>query len=198
MNATPSLNSVLIASRRSPDIPETMDHYGWLIGSWELEVIGYDDEQNVIRSTGEAHFAWVLEGCAVQDVFINPGRSERGPDSPSFANWFGTTIRIYDPTIQAWRVNWFNPHDGIRAELIGRRLGEEIVQEGKFPDGTPIRWTFSEIAADSYHWRGERLEADGKTWRLQVEFRARRLTNEAGLRGRVATTAGTRHVPQSS
>ena len=58
---------------------------------------------------------------------------------------------------------------------IGRRRGNEIVQEGHFPDGTPIRWTFSEITPDSCRWRGERLEPDGKTWRLQVEFRARRV-----------------------
>jgi hypothetical protein len=169
-----SMHSALAATERSPEIPEEMDAYGWLIGSWDLEVVGYDDEGNVIRTNGEAHFGWALEGRAVQDVFINPRRSERGPDSAKFANWYGTTIRIYDPSIQGWRVNWFNPHDGIRAELIGRRRGNEIVQEGKFPDGTRIRWTFSEITNDSFLWRGERLEADGKTWRLQVEFRARR------------------------
>jgi hypothetical protein len=174
MNATDSLNEVLMAEHRSHDIPEAMDLYGWLIGSWELELVGYSDDGSVVRTTGEAHFAWVLEGRAVQDVFINPRRSDRGPHSPKFANWFGTTIRIYDPSIRAWRVNWFNPHDGIRAELIGRRQGNEIVQEGKFPDGTLIRWTFGEIATDSCHWRGERLEPDGKTWRLQVEFRAKR------------------------
>jgi hypothetical protein len=170
-----AMHAILAASARSRDIPEAMDIYGWLIGSWELDLVGYDDEGKMIHSTGEAHFAWVLEGRAVQEVFINPRRSERGPDSPKFANWFGTTIRIYDPSIQAWRVNWFNPHDGIRAELIGRRRGDEIVQEGKFPDGTAIRWTFSEITRNSCLWRGERLEPDGKTWRLQVEFRARRM-----------------------
>jgi hypothetical protein len=168
-----ALGPVLVASGRSRDIPETEDAYGWLIGSWDLEVVGYDDEGNVTRSKGEAHFAWVLEGRAVQDVFINPQRSDRGPSSPKFANWFGTTLRIYDPSLRAWRVNWFNPHDGFRAELIGRRRGNEIVQEGTFPDGTKIRWTFSEITDDSCLWRGERLEPDG-TWRLQVEFRARR------------------------
>jgi hypothetical protein len=169
------MHTVLAASARSPDIQEAMDLYGWLIGSWELEVVGYDDTGEVTHTTGEAHFAWVLEGRAVQDVFINPRRSDRGPDSPKFANWFGTTIRIFDPSIQAWRVNWFNPHDGIRAELIGRRRGNQIVQEGTFPDGTPIRWTFSEISEDSFRWRGERLEGDGKTWRLQVEFCASRI-----------------------
>ena len=170
---TDLLSETLVAAGRSPEIPEAMDAFGWLIGSWELDVVAYDDEGNVLHSTGEAYFAWVLEGRAVQDVFINPRRSDRGPSSPKFANWYGTTIRIYDPSIQAWRVNWFNPHDGIRAELIGRRRGKDIVQEGKFPDGTLIRWTYSNITKDSCHWRGERLEADG-TWRLQVEFRATR------------------------
>ena len=168
-----SLIRTLAASNRSPEIPEAMDLYGWLVGSWELDVIGYDDEGNVIHSTGEAHFGWVLEGRAVQDVFINPCRSDRGPTSSRFGNWYGTSIRIYDPSIQAWRVNWFNPHDGIRAELIGRRRGKDIVQEGEFPGGTKIRWTFSDITEDSYRWRGERLEPD-RTWRLQVEFRGTR------------------------
>jgi hypothetical protein len=168
------MHTVLAAEERSPDIPAEMDLYGWLVGSWELEVVGYDDSGNVLHSGGEAHCAWVLEGRAVQDVFINPRRSDRDPRSPAFANWFGTTLRIYDPSIQAWRVNWFNPHDGVRAELIARQRGNEIVQEGHFPDGTQIRWTFSEIMGDSFHWRGERLEPDGKTWRLQVDFRGTR------------------------
>ena len=171
---TDSLTRTLATSGRSPEIPEVMDAYGWLIGSWELDVVGYDDAGNVIHSTGEAHAGWVLEGRAVQDVFINPRRSDRSPTSPKFANWYGTTLRIYDPSIQAWRVNWFNPHDGIRAELIGRRRGKDIVQEGQFPDGTKIRWTYSDITEGSCLWRGERLEADG-TWRLQVEFRAKRM-----------------------
>ena len=172
--ANDTWNTAMAASNRSSDIPESQDAFGWLIGSWELAVVGYDDEENVTRTTGEAHFAWVLEGRAVQDVFINPRRSERGPASPKFANWYGTTLRIFDPSIQAWRVNWFNPHDGIRAELIGRRVGSDIVQEGEFPDGTKIRWTYSDITEDSCRWRGERLEPDG-SWRLQVEFRAKRI-----------------------
>jgi hypothetical protein len=171
------MHTALAASGRSPDIPEAMDLYGWLIGSWDLKVIAYDDTGEVLHTTGEAHCVWVLEGRAVQDVFINPRRSDRGPDSAKFANWYGTTLRIYDSSIQAWRIYWFNPHDGIRSEQIGRRHGNQIVQEGTFPDGTPNRWTFSEITDDSFRWRGERLEPDAKTWRLQVDFRARRIAS---------------------
>jgi hypothetical protein len=166
---------ILGTTDRSPDIRPEDDLYGFLIGRWELDVVAYPDDGDVVKSTGEAYFAWVLEGRAVQDVFVNPERSERTADSPKFGNWYGTTFRYFDPTIRAWRVFWFNPHDGVRAELIGRRRGSEIVQEGHFPDGTQIRWTFSGITPDSCRWRGERLEPDGKTWRLQVEFQAQRI-----------------------
>lgn len=162
--------ALLPSTARSPDLSEDDDAYGWLVGSWDLDVVSFDDEGVTRRTSGEAHAARILEGRAVQDVFVNPRRSDRGPSMAAFANWFGTTLRIYDRAIGAWRIWWFNPHDGVRAELIGRRRGDEIVQEGRFPDGTPIRWTFSEITPDSFRWRGERLETDGKTWRLQVEF----------------------------
>jgi hypothetical protein len=169
-----SFLEILGPTSRSLGIDDEDDLYGFLIGSWELDLVAHDDDGNVTRSTGEANFARVLEGRAIQDVFINPKRSDRTPDSPKFGNWYGTTFRYFDPTIRAWRVFWVNPDDGIRAELIAHRRGNDIVQEGHFPDGTPIRWTFSEITPDSCLWRGERLEPDGKTWRLQVEFRARR------------------------
>jgi hypothetical protein len=165
----------LSPTSRAPDINPEDDLYGFLVGSWELDLVAYSDDDNVTYSTGEAHCARVLDGRAIQDVFINPQRPDRTPHSPKFANWFGTTFRYFDPTIRAWRVFWFNPDDGVRAELVARRRGNEIVQEGHFPDGTPIRWTFSEITPDSCRWRGERLEPDGKTWRLQVEFHARRI-----------------------
>jgi hypothetical protein len=166
----------ILAPTSSPPVTSPEDDlYGFLIGSWELDIVAYPDDGNATYSTGEAHVARVLDGRAVQDVFINPQRSERSPDSPKFGNWYGTTFRYLDPMIRAWRVFWFNPDDGVRAELVGSRRGNEIVQEGHFPDGTPIRWTFSEITPDSCQWRGERLEPDGKTWRLQVEFRARRV-----------------------
>jgi hypothetical protein len=172
---TDNFAQILTQQGRSSDISPEDDLYGFLVGSWQLDVVAYPDDGNVTQSTGEAHFARVLDGRAIQDVFINPARSDRTPDSPQFANWFGTTFRYFDPAIRAWRVFWFNPDDGVRAQLIARRRGNQIVQDGHFPDGTPIRWTFSEITRDSCLWRGERLESDGKTWRLQVEFRARRL-----------------------
>jgi hypothetical protein len=51
---TNSMHSALATAGRSHEIPEALDAYGWLIGSWELELVGYDDEGNVMHTTGEA------------------------------------------------------------------------------------------------------------------------------------------------
>ena len=45
---------------------------------------------------------------------------------------------------------------------------------GVRPDGTVTRWRFTEITADSFHWWGESLAADRKTWNVEGEFLAKR------------------------
>ncbi len=171
-----SLLEVLSSSGRSPEIPESLDVYGWLIGSWELEVCHYKAvDVTARRIKGEAHFAWVLEGRAVQDVWIMPRRSERTTDLDKSNNMYGTTLRVWDPAIQAWHITWINPVTGHREEQIGRWRGKEIVQVGARLDGTPTRWMFTEITPESFHWTGESLLPDGKTWKLEGEFRAKRM-----------------------
>jgi hypothetical protein len=167
--------TLLSASGRSPEIPETADAYGWLVGSWDLEVLHYravDLRAQAIN--GEAHFAWVLEGRAIQDVWIMPSLPDRKQDSDRTNNMYGTTLRIWDPTIQAWRIRWINPVTGHEERQTSRRIGDEIVQIGARVDGTPTRWRFTKITQDSFHWIGEALESDGKTWKIEGEFRAHR------------------------
>jgi hypothetical protein len=168
------LLGVLESAVRSADIPADEDVYGWLVGSWDLDVTVHDDHGNTRQGRGEVHFSWVLEGRAVQDVWISPRRADRGPGRP--LGMYGTTIRVYDPAIHAWRVTWLNPINGARDQLVGRWQGKDIVQEGHAADGTPIRWSFVDIGGDSFRWLGERLRPDGSTWWLQVEFHAQRAT----------------------
>lgn len=167
-------DGILFAAGRSQEIPESDDLYGWLIGSWELDVLHYGSEVPAPNLKGEAHFRWILEGRAVQDVWIMPRLSERGAQLTKTNNTYGTTLRVWDPTLQAWRVTWINPVTGNRNELLGRGIGSDIVQIGALADGTPIRWIFSEITPDSFLWSGETLNADGNSWKLQSQFRARR------------------------
>lgn len=168
--------SLLSSPGRSPEIPEDADAYGRLVGSWELEVLHYKAvDISPQHLKGEAHFGWVLEGRAIQDVWIMPRCSERTGHTDKTNNMYGTTLRSWDPTIHAWRIRWTNPVTGHREDQIGRRIGQDVVQVGARPDGTPTRWRFTEISPDSFQWIGEVLEPDGSTWKLEGEFRARRL-----------------------
>jgi hypothetical protein len=165
----------LAASGRSPEIPDGADAYGWLIGIWELDVRYYRVDVSAQKIKGEARFGWVLEGRAVQDVWIMPQLSRRTAELGRSLNMYGTTLRVWDPSIQAWRITYINPVTGQRDELIGRWSGKDVVQIGTHANGTPIRWIFSEITSDSFRWTGEALEPDGNTWKLEGEFRARRI-----------------------
>lgn len=165
----------LAAAGRSPEIPEAMDLYGWLIGSWELDVRTYWVDVNGRGLKGEAHFGWALDGLAVQDVWVLPRRNEQTGQPEADRSTRGTTLRVWDPALQAWRVTWTNPATGARCDLIGRRSGKDIVQIGALPNGSPVRWIFTEITPDSFRWTGETLQPDGKTWKLEGDFRARRV-----------------------
>jgi hypothetical protein len=170
------------AAGRAPEIPEADDLYGWLIGSWELDVLRYVVDVSGRGIKGEAHFEWVLEGRAVQDVWIMPRREDRGAEIDKTMNMYGTTLRVWDSSIQAWRITWVNPVTGARDELIGRSSEGQVVQVGTHSNGTPIRWSFTEITPDSFHWTGEALETDGKTWKMEGEFRAKKMKQRDNLR----------------
>ena len=169
--------SALAADGRSPEIPEAADVYGWLCGSWDLTVLRYRGIDVSARGlTGEVHAARVLEGRAVQDVWIMPRREDRTAEWDPTLNMYGTTLRSWDGSIQAWRIAWINPVRSHREDQIGGWNGKDIVQNGTRADGTKTRWTFTEIAADSFHWRGEALYPNATTWTLEGEFLAKRRT----------------------
>jgi len=85
--------------------------------------------------------------------------------------------RSYTPRgsgIGAWHVLWSDPLTQFYIRQIGRARGSDIVQEGKNDHGASVRWSFTEIRADSFHWLGERSLDNGATWKLQAEFFAHR------------------------
>jgi hypothetical protein len=167
-------HAALAAPGRATDIDDANDLYGWLIGSWDMDVLHYRVDVRERHLTGEIHFGWALEGRAVQDVWIMPRRADRGARSDDGFDMYGTTLRVWDPSIEAWRVTYINPAKNQRDELIGRKIGRDIVQIGTHANGTPIRWNFTDITDDSFRWTGVALAPDGVTWNLEGEFVARR------------------------
>lgn len=114
------------------------------------------DDGSERRRKGEWHFGWALEGRAIQDVWIVPPRGElRDGDAAANVNSCRTTLRVYDPRIDAWQIQWTDPVTQNFLTMIGRAQGDDIVQLGTRPDGSLARWSFSEITPNSFRWRGE-------------------------------------------
>lgn len=163
----------LLARGPHPSLGEHAQTYSRVMGSWRGLLHNHMLGRSVPPVSIEAHFAWVLEGRAVQDVWITPARDERGSGS-SALDWYGSTLRVFEPGSGAWRTVWTDPVSGLRIELVGRRQGDDIVQIGT-RGGRPIRWTFSQIHSDSFVWQGHVLNVDGKTWDLEVDIQFRRV-----------------------
>ena len=170
---TGELPTALLSPGRAPEIPEASDVYGWLVGSWTLEVRRYAGADTP-GLRGEVHAAWVLEGRAIQDTWIMPARGSRPGPNPTL-NMYGTTLRSWDPAIGAWRIAWSNPARNHYEQQIGRWSGKDIVQLGVRPSGVATRWMFTEITPRSFRWLGDALAADGITWLREGEFVATRV-----------------------
>lgn len=170
--------NALSSSGRAPELANVDDVFGWLIGSWELDAVLHEGDGQARRIKGELLVAWVLEGRAIQDLFIFPRRADRPSGPPAKGDRYATTIRTYDPAIRAWRVIFVNPASPeTNAQLTARLTGNDIEMEGNLADGTPIRWRYREIRDTSFHYTAELRMGDGKSWQLYLELFGRRPAN---------------------
>lgn len=168
MNDPSRFSDALLAA--GPTIAVSAQLFAPLIGSWDLVVRWFDEGGGVMREEGgEWHFAWVLDGRGVQDVWIVPRRGQRQAER----NYeYGTSIRFYDETLDAWRSTWIGPAHGVVHTFLARAEGERIVMQIT-PGATPrMRWSFEGITEAGFRWRNEVFE-DG-LWRVQQDFVATR------------------------
>jgi hypothetical protein len=135
-----------------------METYGQFIGDWIIAATFFNDDGSETQVSGEIHFGWVLEGRAIQDVWIVPDY------------FFGTTLRVYDPDLDAWHILWSDPLRQRYNRQIGRTHDNDIVQEGHDGHGEATRWSFVDITTKSFRWLGERKRPHDDTWRLLADF----------------------------
>ena len=147
--------------------------FGRFVGSWHLEWTGTDPEGQPATMSGELHFGWVLGGRAIQDIWVVPGRGQPGEGQPPLA-FHGSTIRFYDPAIDAWRSTWIEPVNGRVRRFIGRPSGDGIVLLSDEED-PQLRWRFTDITADSFTWRAEISRDGGATLHFDEQMLATRV-----------------------
>jgi hypothetical protein len=158
----PTFAAALHCDGPATDRAAKMSLYGQFIGDWTMDGTVYLDGGATHKGQGEIHFGWVLQGRAIQDVWIFPGA------------FFGSTLRVYDPGLDAWHILWSDPVKQYFTRQLGRARGRDIEQNGTNEQGEPIRWSFTEITPDSFRWIGERAPGGGTDYRLQAEFFAER------------------------
>jgi hypothetical protein len=160
----------LPAEGPDPDLKAKMMLFGQFIGDWDIVEAHYTQADGAeVKMKGEVHFGWILGGKAIQDVWMG---CREGTQKMVL---FGTTIRFYDPQIDAWRSTWLSPIKGLVQTFIARKLNDEIVLEGKTTEGFPEKWIFSEITPTSFRWHSEETHDDGKTWLLTEEMQIRKV-----------------------
>ncbi len=152
-----------------PELKEKLALFGQFVGDWQIVEDRYlNDDGTWIKSRGELHVNWILEGRALQDTFMTYDEKTQRliPD--------GTTLRYYDPKINAWHVVWFSPMQGAITTLVGRKVGDGIVLERTTDEGYLVKWIFSDIASSSFRWHSEESRDNGKTWKIREEMQIRR------------------------
>jgi hypothetical protein len=163
----------LHATGPADELADQLDTFGQFVGSWRIDWCG-SAEAHEPDAVGELHFGWVLDGRAVQDVWIVPGPGQPGAGVPPRA-FHGSTLRFYDPQIAAWRSTWIEPVNGRVRRFIGRPSSEEI--ELISLDGDPLlRWRFTEIQPDSFWWIGEISADEARSWQVDERMRCTRMS----------------------
>ncbi|HEY7125010.1 MAG TPA: putative glycolipid-binding domain-containing protein [Ktedonobacterales bacterium] len=163
----------LLASGPRPELADKLRLFGQFVGDWDVDWTGYQPDSTVAQQAkGEIHFAWVLAGRAIQDVWIFPTRADQQRGLP--VDEWGSTLRFYDPGTDMWKISWHAPVNNFTRAMTARPVGDEIWVEGANFQGQPLRWVFSQITSRSFRWTNFVSEDDGQTWRVQEELAAQR------------------------
>jgi hypothetical protein len=152
---------------RAPDADAKL--FDGFVGTWDCDYSFISPDGSVRRSSGELLFGWVMDGHALQDIWIS--YPQRGVAS---GRLIGTSVRFFDPIEQIWRIVFIAPQARGIIQVSGKSEADRIVLHGTDTGGANVRWSFNDIEADSFTWRGESSTDGGATWVLQEEHHMRR------------------------
>jgi hypothetical protein len=138
------------------------------VGTWDCDYTFFLPDGSTKHSVGEIRFGWILDGQAIQDIWITYPK-EKGKE-----RGIGTTVRFFDTKLKTWRIIFVSPSPGALIAVQGEMEGDRIVLRGTDDEGTMLRWSFNDIKPDSFTWRGETSRDGGKIWKLEEEHHMRR------------------------
>lgn len=97
----PDMFAALRADGRELSLASELSLFGQFVGAWDLEIDFWPRGESAWSTDGVWLFDWILDGRGIQDVILHT--SARGQVGR------GTTVRLYDPVAQLWRMAFFGP-----------------------------------------------------------------------------------------
>ena len=161
--------TVLRAMGPHPSLGDEAKIFGRLVGTWEVEYTDFSKDGRETHRSGEFIVGWVMDGRALQDVWIvNPSGTRQDRE-------VYTELRYYDPKSRTWPSTFIDVEHASVARFTGGAVGDKrIVFDTQDFDGTDTRWSINDIRPDTFVWREEESRDGGKTWRLLAEHHMKR------------------------
>jgi hypothetical protein len=85
-----------------------------LVGAWDADFSFRRDDGTVYHKKGEIRFGWVMDGRAIQDLWV--GYPSEGQKDRSI----GTTFRFFDTKLNLWRIVFIKSPIQLRGHCPGR------------------------------------------------------------------------------
>jgi hypothetical protein len=169
---------MLTAKGPHPSLGREGDLFGQFAGTWDADYSFIAENGSVRHKRGEVRFGWVLDGHALEDIFMSY------PDSTSSERQMVAGIRWVNPKTGKWTLAFVAPTFDATVHMEGGAEGDRIVLRGQDSKGTLLRWSFNDIQPNSFIWRGESSYDGGKTWRLEEEHHMKRRVSISSSAGR--------------
>jgi hypothetical protein len=164
-----NLTTALKATSPHPTLADQAQVLGRLVGSWDVEYTTFAKDGTSSLRTGEFIVEWVMDGRALQDLWIvHPSGDRKEREVYTDLHWF-------DAKSRTWRSAFVDPEHGSVARFTGRPVGNDrYVLETPDFGSNQTRWSFYDIRRDTLAVRGEVSNDEGKTWKLESEYKMTR------------------------
>lgn len=155
------MDSKLYAKSLHSSIPEDKDTFGKFIGKWSLDLTITNFDGTKTRHKGEWHFHRILQGRAIQDIWIIPDLTTHLDNE---FHEYGTTIRTFNPKTNQWKAVWVGP---IQNQFFVFDIQDDIdpiTLTLNNNSNLMMKWSFFDIAKNSFKWKSEVKIKEQDNW----------------------------------
>ena len=155
--------------------------FGQLAGIWEIENTAWFQGKWYCCWRAAWGFKYILDGYGVQDYWMQLEEDLPPPMKQIARNSSLSQLRVYSKKDKKWSVSWISNGAG---ETGGSDYGrfeafkkdDEMIMIPPKIEGKPLsRIIFYDIKKDSFMWRSEISEDEGKTWQPRTYIKATRI-----------------------